>query len=66
MAANQDGGIDSVDMPYRKMVLTVAVFCSLKRTKNLDPPHGEPGRPHYRSVTIALRHIAIGRTPLDE
>jgi hypothetical protein len=25
-----------------------------------------PGPPHYRGVTITLRHTTVGRTPLDE
>jgi hypothetical protein len=25
-----------------------------------------PGPPHYRGFTITLRHITLGRTPLDE
>jgi hypothetical protein len=25
-----------------------------------------PGPPHYRSLTITLRHNTLGRTPLDE
>jgi hypothetical protein len=37
----------------------------------MDPPNGAtalrgPGPPHYRGFTITLRHITLGRTPLDE
>jgi len=28
-------------------------------------PRG-PGSPHYRGITITLRHTTLGRTPLDE
>jgi hypothetical protein len=28
--------------------------------------HRGPGPPHCRGFTIALRHTALGRTPLDE
>ena len=31
----------------------------------LNSPSG-PGPPHYRGFTITLRHITLGRTPLDE
>jgi hypothetical protein len=35
------------------------------------PPHGVtapsgPGPPHYRGLTITLRHTTLGRAPLDE
>jgi len=41
--------------------LSFTLFCTLAQ----QPPSG-PRRPHYRGFTIALRHITLGRTPLDE
>ena len=30
-----------------------------------QPPSG-PGPPHYRGLTVTLRHTTVGRFPLDE
>ena len=46
-------------------------FALRSRKRKTFPPHGAtapsgPGSPHYRGITISLRHITISRSPLDE
>ena len=39
--------------------------CGVSKQYSADPPSG-PDPPRYRGFTIILRHIALGKTPLDE
>jgi hypothetical protein len=49
---------------------TIALLQTPLSIKIPPPPNGatalsRPGPPHYRGFTITLKHIALGRTPLD-
>jgi len=56
---------------FVRVAQTNSKCCKLKFTPHPLPPHGTtapsgPGPPHWRGLTITLRHTIHGRIPLDE
>jgi hypothetical protein len=51
---------------FKSSCVTVNLTITQSSTPHSATASSGPGPPHYRGLTITLRHTTLGRTPLDE